>query len=268
MGFDGHQTPTEMIAHAKSIGMRAIGISNHFIVHPEIKTAPMYRAAASRGYDAIYSATFDECLSRFIPHYAELEKLAASADIKIYRGLEVDFFNTDDWRAGFARACKILKPDYLIGSAHFVYYDGVLCNVHDMKNAVPAVRDEMLRIYWENVAAAGESGLFTWLAHLDLPKKVGLGRDASWARTENRVISRLAAAGAKIEINTGAYQYYDEPYPSRRILERVASHGIPVVISDDAHDINQIGRHFERAENFARDCGITNLLTYPPIDSK
>lgn len=261
LGFDGQNTPAEMVACAKSLGMQAIGISNHFVVHPEIKAAPMYAAAVAHGYNAIYSATFEECIARFLPHYAELEKLAAAADIKIYRGMEVDFFDTPDWRAGFARACEILRPDYLIGSTHFVYYDGMLCNTHDMKNAAPAVCNQMLQIYWENVAAAGESGLFSWLAHLDLPKKAGLGLDASWARVEAAVLSRLAVAGAKIEINTGAYSYFDEPYPSRRILELVARHNIPVLISDDAHRADQIGRHFDRVEQFVRDCGVKNFLT-------
>ncbi len=266
IGFDGRNTPAQMINQARAAGMRAIGISNHFIVHPQIKDSDFYRAATARGYNTIYAASFDEVMARFIPHYAELEKLAASADIKVYRGMEVDFFQNPDWRNEFLRACDVLRPDYLIGSAHFVYYDGMLRNVHDIQHATPEIQDAMLRTYWENVAAAGESGLFTWLAHLDLPKKCGLGLGADWTPIHADVVARIGAAGVGVEINTAAMDTLgSEPYPSKSILELVARHNIPVLISDDAHRVEHIGRHFERAEQFARGAGVKNFITLQKI---
>ena len=36
IGFDGRNTPAEMAARVRELGMTALGVSNHFIVHPDI----------------------------------------------------------------------------------------------------------------------------------------------------------------------------------------------------------------------------------------
>lgn len=259
-GFDGRNTAAEMVAQARSLGMDAIGISNHFIVHRAIKFSNMYPYAVRGGYDTIYASSFDEALGRFAPHYANLSELARASDIRVLRGMEVDFFDEPEWYRGFRRAVRFLQPDYIIGSAHFVNMGGRLYNAYDIKNANPQVKEKMLKQYWTNVRNAGRSGLFTWLAHLDLPRKVGAGTESKWQDVESWVITDLAISGAKTEINTSAMSCgLDEPYPSSRILKMVAEHKIPVLISDDAHCANDIGRQFSVAEQFAGACGIDRL---------
>lgn len=259
IGFDGKNTVAEMVARATELGLATIGISNHFIVHPEITNAKFYPFSVARGYENIYSSSFDEVMGRFMPHYDELERIAASANIRVLRGLEVDFFPSATWRRDFERAIKILQPDYLIGSCHFVESDGVLCNVHDMANADPDTQKQMLHTYWQNIATAAGAGLFDWMAHLDLPKKVALGTDPQWHDHWVRAISTIAANKTAIEINTGLATEY---YPSPQILKMVADANIPVLISDDAHSTDQIARHFEDAATIAQKCGITNFLTF------
>lgn len=257
IGFDGNNTIAEMANTARECGMHTIGISNHFIVHPNIKNAKMYEHAAARGYAAIYQDSFDTVIDNFKRHYDEIEQVKSDTGIQILRGMEVDFFNTAQWRNGFEQALQILKPDYLIGSAHFVIYDGQLCNVHDILNSDDETRDKMLGQYWENIGHAAESGLFSWLAHLDLPKKVGLGTDDKWTDTEAKIIAIIAKTGTRIELNTG-FKWADTPavYPSNRILKHVAAHSIPVIISDDAHHISQIGRNFDIAHTIASNTGV------------
>lgn len=266
VGFDGHNTVQEMAEKASSMGFSTIGISNHFIVHPEIKRSRFYSSALQRGYDAIYSESFDQAMERFQPHYEEIEKIQKISRIRILRGMEVDFFEDEKWFASFERAIKILKPDYIIGSSHFVYYDGYLCNVHDINNADACTGDGMLQMYWDKVRTAAESGLFTWMAHLDLPKKLGLGREDKWRDAESRAVKAIADTKTGIEINTGLYapDIY-EPYPSERILKQVAEHDIPVLISDDSHKIEQIGRHFDEAAEFAQKCGVDNFMNLQKI---
>lgn len=266
VGFDGHNTVQEMVEKAHSAGFDAIGLSNHFIVHPEIKRSRFYLPAVQRGYDKIYSESFDQVMERFQPHYEEIANLQKQSEIKILRGMEVDFFEDEKWLAGFSKAIQILKPDYIIGSSHFVYYDGYLCNVHDIYNADENTRCGMLQKYWDKVRAAAESGLFTWMAHLDLPKKLGLGRGKEWCNAENQAIKAIADTHTVVEINTGLYtsDIY-EPYPSERILKTVAEYNIPVLISDDAHKIEQIGRHFDEAVKFARKCGVNNFMKLQKI---
>lgn len=256
IGFDGRSSPTDMIARATELGMHTIGISNHFILHPDIQDAKFYPFAVARGYKNIYNSSLDDILDLFVPHYAELTQIAANANIRVLRGLEVDFFNTPAWHRDFERAMRILRPDYIIGSCHFVEYGGMLCNVHDMINAECDARNEMLEQYWKNISMASASGLFTWLAHLDLPKKVGLGTDSGWQDREQQSIETLAKYNTAIEINTGLES---EPYPSQRILNMIAKNNIPVLVSDDAHSADQIGRRFDVAHRLMADCGIKNF---------
>lgn len=267
IGFDGKNTPAEMIAAARAAGMQAIGISNHFIVHPKIKWTNFYQAATKRGYNAIYAASFDEVLNRFAPHYEELANLAAKSDIKVLRGMEVDFFDTPEWRDGFEQAKNILRPDYTIGAVHLVEYQGALYNMHDIKAAPWHERVNTLVAYCGKVRRAGKSGLFTWLAHVDLSRKGGPGDyDKLFESFHRGMIKGIAKSGTPIEINATPYDNGEwEPYPSRSIMKMVAQHNIPVLISDDAHSADQIGRHFTRAEQFARDCGVKNFLTLQKI---
>lgn len=261
VGFDGRDTVQPMVNRARELGFNTIGISNHFIVNPLVKETQMYCYAVRGGYSSMYSASFDEVLSRFIPHYEELRLVQErNPDMKILRGLEVDFFDDPQWRNGFDRAIKILSPDYLIGSTHFVADNGTLLNTHDWANADKETQDKWLKIYWKNVATAAGSGLFNWMAHLDLPKKVGLGRDAKWVELESRAIESIAKTKTAIEINTSFYRpdCY-EPYPSNRILEMAAQNNVPVLLSDDAHIAKNIGRHFDEAQKLINDF---NLKTY------
>ena len=269
IGFDGRNTPADMVERAKSLGFRSLGISNHFIVHPNITQGRFYPFAVSGGYSSIYSTSFDEAINRFIPHYEELIKLADTCDIKLYRGMEVDFFDTPDWMRGFERARKILQPDYVIGSSHFIEHDGRLCNVHDMVNADAETRNKMLTQYWTKVGRAADTGLFNWMAHLDLPKKVGAGRENQWISIEYDTVKKIAATKTPIEINTSLYRpNCDEPYPSPRILKMAAAENIPVLISDDAHRVRNIGEHFGLAYSLAKQCGITRFLTCNAVIGK
>ena len=267
IGFDGDNSPEQMIATARAAGFKTIGISNHFIVHPKIKDTKLYAAALARGYDTIYSDSFEEALSRFQPHYDELTRLQdKNPDIRILRGMEVDRFPTTQWADGFAHACEILKPDYLIGSAHFVEYGGTVCNVHDMMVADVDTRDEMLKTYWKNAQESAKSGIFNWMAHLDLPKKLNLGMDEKWDGLKRETVAAIAESRTPVEINTSGFKIgTGEPYPGPKILQMLAEYDVPVLITDDAHDIGRIGRDFDRAYTMARENGIKNFLTLQKI---
>ena len=262
--FDGQNTIAEMVAQAKTSGFDTIGISNHFIVNPAIKNSKLYKYSVIGGYYYIYSSSFKEAIAKFKFHYKEIEKVRQLyPEMRILRGMEVDFFDNDEWKSEFDKTIKFLKPDYIIGSAHFVEQDGLLLNTHDWKVATPEKQKKILERYWTNVANAANSGLFNWMAHLDLPKKVGLGYDVQWTNFEKMAVESAAKSGTGIEINTSFYDRGDAPYPSERILNMVKQYDVPVLISDDAHNIQNIGRHFDKASDLIKQL---NLRTFD-IDS-
>ena len=265
IGFDGEDTARDMVLRASNLGFRAIGVSNHLILHPDIAQAKFYRYARIGGYGAIYSATTDEILARFVPHYDDLEKIKQPR-MQILRGIEVDFFYHPQWEREYLRTIEILKPDYVIGACHIIEHNGQLYNIHDMKNADSKMRDKLLSLYWQKVRDASASGLFTWLAHLDLPKKVGLGRGEQWIDEESKTIDEISKHGTPIEINTRFFKpYCFEPYPSLRIMQMMGTKNIPVLLSDDAHRVGQIGGNFDTAKKMAHENGVNNFLTLQKI---
>ena len=260
--FDGDNSVTEMVQKARELGFKHVGISNHFIVHPKIKEiGTFYPYSVQKGYSANYNSSFEECLERFRCNYAEIDRVAKELNFPIYKGMEVDFFEYDGWREGFEKARAELKPDYLIGTAHLVEYDGLLLNNYSMSKAPEGKKDEILHIYWHNIRASIKSGLFDFIAHLDLPKKSGLLKEEKWVAEEEKTLQCLVEHNMKIEINTGLYkpECY-EPYPSPRILKKAAEYGIKVFLSDDSHNINQIGRHFDEALELAKECGLEKCI--------
>lgn len=263
LGFDGRNTEEEMLSKAQSLGWTHLGFSNHFIVHPKIKDSVMFSYAVKGGYDNIYSASFDEAVAKFAEHYKKIDALKKETGIEILKGMEVDYFAEPEWRTNFEKSLNILKPDYLIGSAHFIEYKGTLYNSHDVKNATSLEQKMLLHRYWQNERAAASSGLFDIMAHLDLFKKVGLGQDKEWIEEEQKTVATVKNAGVKVELNTSYFKFSDEPYPSRRIMKMLAAADIPVLLSDDAHASTQLGNHFTRAEEIAHECGLNLQLNAP-----
>ena len=267
IGFDGRDSAAEMVAVARSMGFKTIGISNHFIVHPDIQRSKLYGVAMAKGYASIYANCFEQAIEKFKSHYAELDRLQQeNPDIKILRGMEVDYFHTNQWRDGFSAAHQILKPDYIIGASHFVEYNDFICNVHDMASVDPQTCDKMLVQYWKNIQNIAESNMFNWIAHLDLPRKRGLGTHKKWHGIQEEVVATIADKRTPVEINTGGYGIdLKQPYPCDNIQKMLAMYRVPVLLSDDAHNIAQIGRHFDTAECQASNNGIKNFVSLQKI---
>lgn len=263
VGFDGRNTVAQMVNAAHLAHFHTIGISNHFIVYPGIENTPMFNAARERGYSDMYASSFDIALSRFVPHYQEIR--STKSVVNTLCGMEVDYFPGKQWRDNFKRASTILYPDYKIGSVHFVEYNGRLCNSHDVRVAHPDDQKQMVQIYWENVARAASSGLFNFMAHLDLIKKARIGTGAEWQPMENKALDAIADARVGIEINTSGFEICGDAYPSMRILRGAVKRDIPILLSDDAHSANRIGHRFMHAQCAARTAGVKKFATLEQI---
>ena len=61
-------------------------------------------------------------------------------------------------------------------------------------------------------------------------------------------IEAIARSNGALEINTGYKSGLNEVYPSNRILQMVANKNIPVLVSNDAHSVGQIGHNFDVAK--------------------
>ena len=258
LGFDGRNTVAEMIEVARKSGFKTIGFSNHFIVHPAIKKSKMYEYSVRGGYSNIYSASADEAIAKFSAHYGEVRDLREKyPDMNILCGMEMDWFQYPEWIDAVNYAVTRLNPDYVIGAMHFIDrgVDGIL-NVHDIKNADARESGRLLREYYQNLMKLAEFDWrpmvfrFNWMAHFDLPRKMGLRYDDM----EAAALKTLALNGMPVEINTAlmSNRRYGPIGARARKIRQITAAGMPVLVVDDAHDISRIGANFGVVEKLAK----------------
>lgn len=251
--FDGHQSAEEMIAKATELGFEEIGISNHFIYHPNmIKSSPMF-------FDN--KQLFTDNMKRTVD---DIRKAAANAKIKVYVGFEVDFFPSAEWRKDFEQIRKELDVDYYIGSTHFMRNDdeSKLYNFYHYQEQGVSLNEEEIKHsisnYWNNIALAAESGYFDFIAHLDVykifPQFAKYGEDDD----KIKVIETLARLHHPVELNTSGWRKCGEQHPDDDMLKALCMLNVPLVISDDAHDVEHLGAYFVRAEALLTSLGCKN----------
>lgn len=256
LDFDGHNKAEEMIAAAESKGFAEIGVSNHLICHKNLEIVG--------GWQPMFFQDFKTAESCYQKHIDIIHKAAEKHNIKVRIGFEVDFFPSAYWRDNFEKMLKNLEVDYLIGSTHFVRdaNENFLCNIYHLKYYpnLPNQPEytEYLRNYWQNIVAAIESGYFTFIAHLDYITIFNICNTPEWDEYKWRVIEALAKRKQPYELNTSGYNRIAIQHPDTWILKELNKQGVPVIISDDAHDVSMLGQHFERAEKLLTEINYHN----------
>lgn len=247
LGFDGRASAKEMIAAAENKGFEAIGVSNHMIMHPGL--------GEFANLDPMHFTDFRKAEDAYKKHIEILQNLKASFKIEIKIGFEVDFFAGKEWRNAFEKLCKTLEVDYLIGSNHFLRDEdeSFLCNIYHLKHLSPQPDAETLkhltRNHFKSIAAGIKSGYFTFMAHLDYCNIFGLGEGAEYDDCKQEVMEALKETKTPIEVNTSGYNRIGRPHPAPQMLAALAKDGrVPVLISDDAHDPQALGQHFDKTE--------------------
>ena len=135
--------------------------------------------------------------------------------------------------------------DYLIGSVH---YSGVFSVDHDIVDWEPLSekqKADICKIYWEKLAGAAEFGKYTFLGHLDLPKKFALIDNNKYLEHAIKVLDMVQKKSGAIELNTsGWFKQCCEAYPAPAILAAARERNIPVAINADAHCAEHLQRNF------------------------
>lgn len=251
--FDGTSSCEDMIAKAVELGFKEIGISNHFIVHPNISKASKMFFNDSKLALEIYKRSYDE-----------IDRVATKYHIKVLKGFEVDFFPSSVWRNMFEKMMKELKPDYLIGSTHFIRTanETKMYNIYHLDYIFPQTTkdemDDLLLNYWLNIIEAVKSGYFNFIAHLDYCTLFNLSVSSEWNDIKYKLIETLIKYNQPFEINTKGIERINRTYPENWIIEELVKANVPVLISDDAHSTDRIGDNFERVEKFLKEINCKN----------
>lgn len=251
--FDGHHSAAEMIRKAEELGYEELGISNHLAYHPNLlTTSPMF------------FNDFDLLTKMMRQNVEDIRRAAEFALIPVYVGFEVDFFPSAIWRNAFEKLIKTLGADYYIGSFHFLRNadESKVYNMYHYKEAgaslSPDELDDAVHNYWQNICLAAESGYFDFIAHLDVYKIFPAFASLGNKEDKSAVIETLGRLKHPFELNTSGWTKCGEQHPSEWMLEELNKRNVPIVISDDAHDISHLARDFDRAEEMLASVNYTN----------
>ncbi|OPZ28901.1 MAG: Histidinol-phosphatase [Lentisphaerae bacterium ADurb.BinA184] len=240
---DGTATVPEMVEAATAAGFRAIGLSDHFGLYPDGREVFGMRCTQFDGY------VRDVLVAR------------ERSRIGVLLGLEWDYAPGSEALIGGYLARTPF--DYVIGSVHFLDGFALDCSPEPWQLLPPDEVDDIWRRYWLAVGAVAASGLADAVGHLDLPKKFGFVPRTEPRREIAAALDAIKRAQIPVEMNTAGW---DKPcrdaYPSEALLRECFARGIPVVVSDDAHGVGDLGRHFARAVGTLRRVGYREVLAF------
>lgn len=255
--FDGKSSCEEMISKAEELGFEEIGVSNHFILHP-------YAPENNK----MFFRDKNEAMDVYKRSYEEIDEVASKHKIKVYKGFEVDFFPSSRWRNMFEEMIKELNPDYLIGATHFIRTkdETKMYNIYHLdqlpKSITKEEMNDLLINYWKNIVESIESGYFNFIAHIDYCTLFNLCISSEWDEYKWQVINTIKKYKQPFEINTGGIDKIGRPFPDWWFTEELIKSSIPVLISDDSHHVDQIGRHFTEIELWLQKYNNVNRFVF------
>src|SRR5262245_56932060 len=225
--------PTDYAARAVALGLTEIGFTDH---------SPMRRD------------DFDNWRMRAdqLDEYVEKVRRAQRAhpQLTIRLGLEVDYLpGHEEW----IRELAARHPwDYFIGSVHYVSDSWDVDNPAKFSEWRKRDPFEVWSAYFERLTMAAESRLFEIVGHADLPKKFCFSPKQDCTPMFERFLKAVKKADIAIELNTsGLRKDCKEIYPSPRLVQLAAQHGVPITFGSDAHATEDVGQDFAAAYKLA-----------------
>jgi histidinol-phosphatase (PHP family) len=248
-------------------GLCAIGFSSH---------APTAKA----GLDTFWNMK-DERMEAYAAE-VHAARQRWEGKIAVYFGLEVDYIK--GMRSALDNDIRHCGTDYLIGSIHY------LLSPHGVPFTIDGTAEEletgiregfggdgeaMIHAYWDAVMEMIALGGIDIVGHLDLVKKHNAQghwfnmESSSYIQRVEEAARAIAAAGLVLEVNTGGMNrgYLAETCPSPAILRLLRQYAIPIMISADAHNANDIDGHYPQALQTLLDAGYTSHVIFAGKDN-
>jgi len=258
---DGKDDVETMCRTAYAKGLAAIGFSSHAPIGPAGLTS------------------FWHIKDQRVGEYVDEVRAARQrweGKLAVYLGLEVDYIK--GLRSALDGDIKALGLDYTIGSVHYLLpphgdpftVDGPPEEIaKGIAEGFSGSGEAMMRAYWDAVLEMVALGGFDIVGHLDLVKKGNAENrlfkmEAAYMQQIEEVVRAIAAGGFVVEVNTGGMNRgsITETYPSPEILRLLRQHTVPVMISADAHNANDLDGHYPIACQTLLDAGYANHVIF------
>lgn len=205
--------------------------------------------------------------------YSQLdEHLACVKELKdtyqdkltILTSLEIEFCR--DSLTYYQNLLEVRELDYLLLGQHFFPSSQGNVSVFAMPSS------SLMVDYAYSIKEALETGLFSILAHPDVPFICDIGWDKYTEKACDIIVEAAQNSGAVLELNAnglrrgiGTYQEGKRfPYPLAAFWKRAAGAGLPVVIGSDCHNPRSVWDDaIVTARSLAEDWGLQLTDTIP-----
>lgn len=240
----------EQCRTAAELGLEEVAFTEHLDLQPSDECYGYYNREA-------YEAEFRRCQAEF------------GDRLTLRRGLEVTY--QQEFHDQIVKWITGYPYDFIIGSVHVVKAEFLhLPDLYRRWNA----RD-CYTWYYQELQRAAESGLFSVLGHLDLPKRYSYDIYGPVPWTEHRplvegVLRAAVATGTGIEINTsGLASAARETFPPPEVVALYRQLGGTIVtIGSDAHRTAQLGYGLDEGLRIAREAGFQAVATFEGRQAK
>ncbi len=254
---DGLAPPEDYVKKAIELNYSAIGFSEH---------APL-------PFNSNFSLK-EENIDRYINTIDGLSD-QYSDKINVYRALETDYIPSisNDFKHWSDRC----KTDYVIGSVHLVktgydnnlwFIDGSKQEVYDagLKKYFNNDVKKAVTTYYHQVNQMIVTQEFDVVGHIDKIKMHNQNRffseDEPWYQNLiDECLELVKQKGLIVEVNTrGIYKKrFDGLFPDGIVLQKINNLGIPVIISTDAHQPNELNLKVDFATQRLIDYGFNEV---------
>lgn len=242
---DGSPTLEQQIRGARELGLDELGISDHYVLHPD-------------GTQVDWGLPLD-WLGGYV---RELQNAAQATDgLTIRLGVEADYFPET---VGRVKEMLAEHPfDFIVASVHYVGEFPVDADRRLWDPLSEERINEVWQAYWGRIRDMAADGLGDFVGHLDLPKKYGHRPTADFRKEQNEALDAIREADMAVEINTAGWSLSaQEAYPSLELLKQARRREIPLLINADAHSPAHLTRNFDRARELAREAGYSEVVRY------
>lgn len=196
-------------------------------------------------------------------------------ELTLYAGLECDYI------PGMSQPFEMYKNkyqlDFIIGGVHLVkatngelwFIDGSKREIYDngLQTLFGGDIRKAVTAFWEQTFEMIENEQFDIIAHLDKIKMHNQKRffteNEKWyLALVDHSIELIRRKNLIVEINTrGIYKKRcTDFYPSDYILARLARENVPMVVSTDAHQVNELSLGYEEAVEKLKSFQINHLV--------
>ncbi len=258
---DGRNSLEEMLEQAVNLGFEEIGISDHFIVHKDFAESPSKNLLQNYHAPHIYQTDFENAVKNFKKHYEHIRSVAKNYPLKVYVGAEIDYFDYDGWKEGFEYFKTECRPDYCLSGNHFLFLpDGKIIDPRDLSLAGDIEEQKkVVSNHYKMICKAISSGLFNFIAHIDYMRRVEKGLEENFKQEKIMVADCLVQYNIPTELSTkGLRKENPDYYPAKWLADLLIEKNVPIIISDDAHQISELGSRFDEAESYLQSHNYTN----------